>query len=222
MVTLAEAFEKQTGYEVTPVFGSTGKLYAQIRNGAPYDAFFSADVERPLLLQEEGRTVPGTRFTYAIGKVVLWSPDPDLVDADGTVLHESAVNGNAFRFVALANPILAPYGRAAEQVLRARGVWDALQGRMVRGEDIGQAFQYVYSGNAELGFVSLAQLVDPAGPLSGVDAMGSHWEPPQALYDPIEQQAVLLQENPVARAFLDYVRSPAAQEIIHRYGYGTR
>ncbi|MEQ9103438.1 MAG: molybdate ABC transporter substrate-binding protein [Rhodothermales bacterium] len=218
---LAHAFEAQTGHVVTPVPGSTGKLYAQIRNGAPFDAFFAADVERPRLLEEEGRAVPGTRFTYAIGTLVLWSPDPDLVDADGAVLNPAEGDAGAFRFrfLALANPTLAPYGKAAEQVLRARGVWDALQDRMVRGENIGQAYQYVYSGNAELGFVALSQLMGPGGVATDIGRTGSRWEPPQALYDPIAQQAVLLTENKVARDFLDFVRSPAARDIIHGYGY---
>lgn len=208
---IAQAFEKQTGHQVTLVFGSTGKHYAQIKNGAPFEAFFAADVKRPKLLEEEGAAQPGSRFTYAIGKVVLWSPNQDLVDADAEVL-----NSDQFRHLAVANPELAPYGKAAEQVMKAKGAWEALRGRMVRGENIGQTFQFVYSGNAELGFVALSQIKKP-----GAAIEGSYWEPEQSLYDSIEQQAVLLKNNDVARDFLAFVRSEPAREIIHGYGYGT-
>lgn len=209
---IATTFEDRTGNEVTLIFGSTGKHYAQIRNGAPFDAFFAADEERPRLLEEEGLALPGSRFTYAIGKLVLWSPAQDMVDAEGEVLKSGS-----FRYMALANPKTAPYGRAAQQVLQAQGVWKALAGRMVRGENIGQAFQFVRSGNAELGFVAYAHIKRPDTAITG-----SYWEPPQSLYDPIAQQAVLLKENAVAREFLDFARTDAAQKIIQGYGYGIR
>lgn len=208
---ITEAFEETTEHEVVLIFGSTGKHYAQIKNGAPYEAFFAADVRRPKLLEAEGIAQPGSRFTYAIGRVVLWSPDPGLVDAKGEVLDQSA-----FRYLAIANPKLAPYGKAAEQIMRARGLWDGLQGRMVRGENIGQTFQFVHSGNAELGFVALSQIRKP-----GTETKGSHWLPPQSLYDQVDQQAVLLKDNDLARAFLAFARSDQAHTIIRSYGYGV-
>jgi molybdate transport system substrate-binding protein len=208
---IAGRFEAETGHRVVLAFGSTGRLYAQIKNGAPFEAFFAADVEHPERLEVEGIARPGSRFTYAVGRVVLWSPRPDMVDAEGGVL-----NTGAFRHIAIANPRLAPYGHAAEQVLRARGVWDGLQGRIVRGENIGQTFQFVKSGNAELGFVAYAQVRRPNGAIEG-----SIWEPPQSLYRPIEQQAVLIKEEAPARAFMSFVKRDEARVIIHRYGYGT-
>lgn len=206
---IAGLFEQESGHRVIPVFGSTGKHYAQIRHGAPFDAFFAADAERPKRLENEGVARPGSRFTYAVGKVVLWSPDATAVDKQGKVL-----SSGDFRYLALANPKLAPYGKAAEQVMRARGVWGALRGRMVRGENIGQTFQFVNSGNAELGFVANSQIKRP-----GDTIKGSYWEPPQSLYSPIEQQAVLLKDNGIAREFLDFVKGGKAREIIQGYGY---
>ena len=208
---LATRFEAGSGHKVTLSFGSTGKHYAQIRNGAPFHAFFAADVKRPQLLDEEGVALPGSRFTYAIGKIVLWSPKKSIVDAQGKVLEEGA-----FRHLAIASPKLAPYGKAARQVLQDRGIWEALQNRMVRGENIGQTFQFVKSGNAELGFVALSQVKHPANAIEG-----SWWEVPQSLYTPIEQQAVLLRESDAARAFLAFVKSDASLEIIRGFGYAT-
>jgi molybdate transport system substrate-binding protein len=207
--TLAQRFEATSGHKVTLSFGSTGKHYAQIKHGAPFDAFFAADVRRPELLEKEKLTVPGSRFTYARGTLLLWSPTPGYVDAEGKVL----VYGN-FRHLAIANPKLAPYGRAAQQVLQARGLWNRIRLRLVRGENIAQAFQYVQSGNAELGFVAAAQVMRPGQPVEG-----SWWQVPQALYSPIEQQAVLLKDSAAARAFLDFVRSDEALAIIHGFGY---
>ncbi|MDT8387459.1 MAG: molybdate ABC transporter substrate-binding protein [Thiogranum sp.] len=208
---VAEAFEKKAGHEVVLISGSTGKHYAQIINGAPFDAFFAADARRPRLLEEESVAVPGSRFTYAIGKLVLWSPDPALIDANARVLS----HGN-FRHLALANPKLAPYGKAAEQVMRARGVWEALQGRMVHGENVGQTFQFVKTGNAELGFVAYSQIKR-----AGDSTEGSFWEPPQSLYTPIEQQAVLLKDHPVARELMGFAKGDQARKIIRAHGYGT-
>jgi molybdate transport system substrate-binding protein len=213
---IARVFEEKSGHRVTLVFGSTGKHYAQIKNGAPFEAFFAADVRRPELLEEEAVALAGSRFTYAIGKVVLWSPDPALVDAEASVLSQGG-----FRHLALANPRLAPYGKAAEQVMQAKGLWSALQGRMVRGENIGQTFSFVKSGNAELGFVALSQISKPGADIPFAHIKGSFWQPPQSLYDPIEQQAVLLKDNAVARDFMDFVKGEAARAIIERYGYGA-
>ena len=211
MQDVARLFEQKTGHRVVLVFGSTGKHYAQIRNGAPFEVFFAADIERPQRLEQESVAQVDSRFTYAIGKLVLWSPDTGVVDPMGRVLN----TGN-FRFLAVANPRLAPYGRAAEQIIRAQGARGRLHGRMVRGENIGQAFQFVKSGNAELGFVSLSQIKQPGKPVEG-----SYWNVPQSLYTPIEQQAVVLQDNPIAFAFAEFVKSDGAREIIQAYGYGV-
>ncbi len=209
--SIAKRFEARTDHNVTLILGSTGKHYAQIKNGAPFDAFFSADVRRPELLEKEGVALPGSRFTYAVGKVVLWSPKVGYVDPNGSVLERGK-----FRYLAIANPKLAPYGKAAQEILQARGLWDGLPGRIVRGENIGQTFMFVKSGNAELGFVAYSQVKRPNQPIEG-----SFWEVPQALYTPIEQQAVLLKDSGAARAFLSFVRSDEALKIIHKYGYDT-
>jgi molybdate transport system substrate-binding protein len=206
---IARRFEAGTNHKVTLIFGSTGKQYAQIKNGAPFDAFFAADVHRPELLEKERIALPGSRFTYAVGKVVLWSPVTGYVDHEGRVLKQGD-----FRYLAIANPDLAPYGRAAREVLQARGLWDSLGRRLVRGENIGQAFQFVKSGNAELGFVACSQVTRQGQPIEG-----SFWEVPQALYTPLRQQAVLLRESAAARAFLAFTRSREALKLIHDYGY---
>jgi molybdate transport system substrate-binding protein len=211
MEEIAGRFEKISGHEVTVVAGSTGKHYAQIRNGAPFHAFFAADAERPKRLEAEGMALPGSRFIYAVGKLVLWSPKADYVDPAGTILEHGD-----FRHLAVANPMLAPYGRAAREVLAKRGRWQALQHRMVRGENVSQAFQFVKSGNAELGFVARSQIHR-----QGRATTGSWWEIPDALYTPIEQQAVLLQDDSPARDFLIFVRSEEALKIIRAHGYGT-
>ncbi|MGH8548980.1 MAG: molybdate ABC transporter substrate-binding protein [Methylococcales bacterium] len=209
--TITARFEAGTAHQVTLIFGSTGNHYAQIENGAPFDAFFAADVERPELLENEGLASPGSRFTYAVGKIVLWSPQADYVDPQGKVLQQ-----REFRHLAIANPKLAPYGIAAREVLQAYGVWDVLQSRIVRGENIEQTFQFVASGNAELGFVACSQIRRPGHP-----AAGSFWEVPQSLYSPIEQQAVLLKDNEAARAFLSFVKTDEARTIIQSFGYDT-
>ena len=209
MVAIADQFETETGHTVKLSFGSTGKHYAQIVNGAPFDAFFAADVKRPELLEKEGLGMAGSRFTYAVGKLILWSPEPDLVDPHADILKQGT-----FRHLAIANPKLAPYGVAARQVLQSLELWQDMQGRLVRGENIGQAFQFVASGNAELGFVARSQLKYP-----GQEATGSAWEVPQSLYDPIEQQAVLLNDKQAARAFMSFVHSDSAIRIIRAHGY---
>jgi molybdate transport system substrate-binding protein len=206
-----DSFEVETGHKVTLAFGSTGKHYAQIVNGAPFDAFFAADVRRPKLLEQEGLVVPESRFTYALGKLILWSPDAALVDAEGGVLEHGE-----FRHLAIANPKLAPYGLAAREVLQKRGFWDDMSKRLVRGENIGQAFQFVASGNAELGFVARSQLMRP-----GFENEGSYWDVPAELYTPIEQQAVLLKDSEAARAFMSFMRSKEAIRIIRDHGYET-
>lgn len=209
MTSLARDFEENSGHKVKLVFGSTGKHYAQIRNGAPFDAFFAADIKRPRLLEEEGITVSGSRFTYATGKLILWSPMSDYVDSEGEVLK----HGN-FDHLAIANPKLAPYGRAAREVLQSRGLWNEMKYKAVRGENIGQAFQFVSSGNAKLGFVALSQVKNIDKPIAG-----SYWEVPQSLYTPIKQQAVLLTNNEAGRSFISYIKSKPALKIISNHGY---
>jgi len=211
ITTLAEQFEANSGHTVSLIFGSTGKHYVQIKNGAPFDAFFAADTKRPELLEKEGVALPGSRFTYAFGKLILWSPQAGYVDPQGKVLEQGA-----FRHLAIANPKLAPYGKAAREVLQAIGVWGALKAKTVRGENISQTFQFVSSGNAELGLVAWSQVKQPGHPMTG-----SWWEVPQALYTPIEQQAVLLKENTAARAFLSFMKTEKSRALIRSFGYDT-
>lgn len=189
MQDIKQAYEQQSGHKVELIFGSTGKIYAQIINGAPFDAFFAADSARPARLEQEGWIQPDSRFSYAIGRIVLWSPDEDLRINDGLVLKTGD-----FHHLAIANPRLAPYGKAAQQVLQASGVWESLQDKIVRGENIAQTFQFVISGNAELGFVALSQLKSQTGQHNN-----NQWLVPDELYDPIEQQAVQLSEKPADR-----------------------
>lgn len=209
MNALVRLYERSTGDKVLVSSGSTGAHYAQIKNGAPFEAFFAADVRRPKLLEDEGVAIPGSRFTYAVGRVVLWSRQPGLVDSEGHVLETGS-----FRHLAIANPKLAPYGAAAREILERRGLWQPLQDRIVRGQDIGQTFSFVYSGSAELGFVAYSQLLHPGRP-----AVGSYWLVPQDLYAPIEQQAVLLKDVPAARQFLDFVKGDEARAVIQSFGY---
>ena len=209
---LADEFGKRSGHRVVLSVGATGKLYAQVVNGAPFEVFLAADDETPARMEREGRAVAGTRLTYAIGRLVLWSRIPGFVDAEARVL-----SGNRFRKLALANPRLAPYGQAAQQVLARLGVADGVRDRLVMGENIAQTLQFVSSGNAELGFIALAQLpeVEQRTP-------GSRWIVPSDLHDPLRQDAVLLARgvgNPAARAFLEHLRSAAGRATIQAGGY---
>ena len=206
---LAARFEKETGHQVKLSFGSTGKQYAQILHGAPFHAWFAADAYRPMRLEEAGRIVPDSRFTYARGRLVLWSPQPGLVDDEGEVLRRGD-----FRHLALANPRLAPYGLAARQALEKLGLWQILQNRLVRGENIGQTYQFVQTGNAELGFVAASQVLGRSR-----TEKGSFWLLPADLHGPIEQQAVLLRDEEAARAFLAFAASEAGRAIIRANGY---
>lgn len=212
MAGIARGFTAATGHTVRLTPGATGKFRAQVEAGAPFDVLLAADAETPAKLLASGRAVPGTAFTYALGRLVLWSATPGLVDGQGAVL-----DGGRFRHLAIANPRLAPYGEAAQQVLRARGQGRQLADRLVVGESIAQAFQFVASGNAELGFVALSQVRVPGKPPAG-----SMWRVPESLYAPIRQDAVLLkpgEANPAARALLDWLRGPQARGEIEAWGY---
>ena len=212
MQRLAALFEQQTGHRVLASYGSTGKFFAQIGNGAPFDVFLSADDETPGKLEQGGAAVPGTRFTYAIGRLALWSRTAGMVDAKGEVLR-----GDGFDRLAIADPRLAPYGAAAVQTLRSLSLLERLQPRFVTGENITQAHQFVATGNAPLGFVALSQVQ-----VDGRIGEGSAWVVPAHLHEPILQQAVLLtkgRDNPAARALLDFLRSEPARALIGRYGY---
>ncbi len=208
---VAMEFEKATGHTVQVASGSSGNFYAQIKNGAPFDVFFSADNERPKLLEDEGLGVKGSRFTYAIGRLVLWSPDPNLVKGEDTLGSES------FKHLAIANPKTAPYGVAAMQVMQKLGVWESVQSRLVMGENLGQTMGFIESGNAELGFLALSQVMDPK-----MKGKGSRWDVPSNLHEPIQQDVVLLakgKENPAAKALMEFMGGPQATAIIVRYGY---
>jgi len=206
---VVQRFEAETKHTVLVSSGSTGNHYAQIKNGAPFEAFFAADAERPRLLEKEGIAVEGSRFRYAVGRLVLWSPEPDYVDDQGRVLEDGD-----FRRLSIANPDLAPYGAAARETLVARGLWERLTPRLATGQDIGQAYAFVQTRNAELGFIALAQIKQPGKPLEG-----SYWIVPESLHRSIEQEAVLLRDVPAARMFLEFVRGAEAREIIRSYGY---
>ena len=212
MQKIAAAFEADTGHKAVLSFGATGKFYAQITNGAPFQVFLSADDTTPARLDREGRTVAGSRFTYAIGQLVLWSPNAHHVDAQGAVLETGD-----FKHLSLANPKLAPYGAAAMQVLDKQGLAAQLQRRIVTGENIAQAYQFVASGNAQLGFVALSQVME-----DGKITKGSAWVVPSDLHEPILQDAVLLasgKDNPAATALMQYLRSVKARAVIKAYGY---
>jgi len=209
---IAARYQQRSGQQLILIFGATGKHYAQIKHGAPFDIFFAADARRPRLLEEEGVAIAGSRFTYARGRLVLWSPREGFVDKQGRVLETKQ-----FTRLAIANPKLAPYGRAAQEVLQAKGLWNALRQRMVRGENISQTYQFVKSGNAEMGFVAYSQILRSNQPIAG-----SYWLIPQTLYQPIEQQVVLLKDNSTIRDFIAYVQGSEAQTIIRTYGYDTQ
>jgi molybdate transport system substrate-binding protein len=212
---LAPLFEQATGHKLVASPGSSGQIYAQIQRGAPYDVFLSADSERPAKLEAEGLAVKGSRFTYAIGRLVLWSPKPGVVDGKGEVLKKPQLG-----FVSLADPRTAPYGAAAEQALTALKLLEPLKAanKLVFGESIAQAQQFVISGHAELGFVSLSQVTDEAGKISG-----SHWLVPEALYKRLDQDAVVLSgssKQALAQQFVAWLRKDAkALAVIRASGY---
>jgi molybdate transport system substrate-binding protein len=208
---VAMEFEKATGHTVQVASGSSGNFYTQIKNGAPFDVFFSADNERPKLLEDEGLGVKGSRFTYAIGRLVLWGPDSNLVKGEDTLRSEK------FKHLAIANPKTAPYGVAAMQAMQKLGVWETVQPRLVLGESLGQTMGFIESGNAELGFLALSQVMD-----SKVKGKGGRWDVPVNLHDPIQQDVVLLtkgKDNPAAKALMEFMGGPQATAIIAHYGY---
>lgn len=217
MQKIAAAFEQTSGHRLALAFGATGKFYAQIKHGAPFTVLLAADAATPARLEEEGLAVAGSRFTYAIGKLVLWSRQAELL-GEGKDEGKKVLSKGEFAHLAIADPKLAPYGAAAMQTLTRLGLADALQSRLVYGESIGQAYQFVASGNAELGFVALAQVLE-----DGKLHAGSAWMVPDQLYEPIRQDAVILRngsEQAAAAELLEFLRSSTAQDIIRAYGYG--
>ena len=210
---LAAGFEQATGHRVQLSYGATGKFYAQIKNGAPFEVLLAADAETPARLEAEGAAVAGSRFTFAVGRLALWSAKPGVVDARGEVLRTGG-----FAHLALANPKLAPYGAAAVEVLTALRLRERLQPRFVQGENVAQTHQFVASGNAEVGFVALSQILQ-----DGTVGAGSAWVVPAGLHRPIRQEAVLLlpgKGRPAAEAWLAYLRGERARAIIAAFGYG--
>lgn len=210
---LIAAFAEATGLEAVASYGSTGKLYAQIDNGAPFDVFLAADSERPEILEQNGQGAADTRFTYARGKLALWSP------TSGTFANpQTWLESGDFARLAIANPKTAPYGLAAREVLSEMNLWEPLQERLVRGDSIAQTFQFVASANAESGFVALSQV------RAWDESEGSLWVVPQTYYSPINQQAILLtrsKQNAAAHQWLEFLRSEKARDIIESFGYET-
>ncbi len=214
MQRIAAEFERDTGHKLLISSGATGSFYAQIKNGAPYEVLLAADADTPARLVKEGSAVAASQFTYAVGKLVLWSAQPGVVDGAGDVLKKGH-----FEHIALANARLAPYGAAAVQAMKALGVYDALKPKFVTGENIAQTYQFVSSGNAAMGFVALSQV------LRDGKIEGSAWLVPTQLYQPIRQDAVLLEKGrgkPAADAFMTYLRGAKAARVIGGYGYELR
>ena len=217
MQHIAKAFEQDTGHKAQLAFGATGKFYAQIKNGAPFAVLLAADDETPARLEKEGLAIASTRFTYATGRLALWSKSPNLVDDKGEVLRNNNLNKIGIQKIALADPKLAPYGRAAMEVIHKLGVQDNVVPKLVQGESIGQTYQFVSTENAQLGFVALSQI--------SVDeriTQGSAWVVPQSMHAPLKQDAVLLKvgkDNAAAHALLKYLQGDTAKAIVTRYGY---
>jgi molybdate transport system substrate-binding protein len=220
LAALAEGFTRDTGHRLRITSGATGKFYAQIQAGAPFDVLLAADQDTPAKLVHEGLAQASSRVTYATGRLVLWSKSATLVDNNGTVLTQGS-----FKHLAIANPKVAPYGRAAMQVLQARGAAAALAPRLVMGESVAQAYQFVFTGNAELGFVALSQIRSP-----NTTATGSWWLVPRELHAPIAQDAVLLRkaadpaagpaaDRSAAQALLDHLRKPQTVQLLRQFGY---
>ncbi|MRT19632.1 molybdate ABC transporter substrate-binding protein [Comamonas sp. CAH-2] len=212
MQKIAAEFAKDTGHKAELSFGATGKFYAQISNGAPFGVLLAADDTTPAKIASEGKGVADSRFTYAVGKLVLWSKQDGYVDAQGAVLKTGK-----FQHVAIANPKLAPYGLAAEQTLTQLGLLEQIKPKFVQGENIGQTYQFAATGNAELGFVALSQVME-----DGKIKSGSAWLVPSSMHEPIRQDAIVLntaKDNAAAKALMDYLRGDKARAIITSYGY---
>jgi molybdate transport system substrate-binding protein len=208
-------FTKDTGHTIEITTGATGKLYAQISEGAPFAILLSADAKTPAKLEQEGKAVPGSRFTYAVGKLSLWSGDAGRIGDD----PKAALTAAETLHVAIANPDLAPYGIAAREALTAMGLWDTIQPKIVMGENIGQTFSMVESGAAQMGFIATSAIAAPGGA-----PKGSRYDVPQSMFTPIKQDAILLKAgegNKAAIAFLDYLKSDKAKAIVASFGYGT-
>ncbi|MCV0395657.1 MAG: molybdate ABC transporter substrate-binding protein [Rhizobiaceae bacterium] len=206
-------FKDKTGHDIIATIGSTGKLYAQTLEGAPFDAMLSADTATPERLVADGKAVDGSSFTYAVGRLALWSANPARIDGDGRAVLEDP----ELRYVAIANPSLAPYGAAARETLQALGLWETLQLKIAIGQNIGQTFSMVSTGAAEIGFVALSSVLSPRA-----GGQGSRWDVPQEFHEPIRQDAVLLEhgaDNMAAKAFLNFLRSPEAVKVIESHGY---
>jgi molybdate transport system substrate-binding protein len=217
LAALAPGFATSTGHSLKISNGATGKFYTQIQAGAPFDVLLAADEATPAKLAQEGHALAASQFTYAMGRLVLWSATPGLVDATGAVLGRGD-----FRYLAMANPKTAPYGRAAMQVLKHLALTEALRRKWVVGESVAQAYQFVATGNAELGFVALSQLPLKQG-RPDPDAAGSFWLVPASMHEPLRQDAVLLKagaNNPAATALLTYLKTDAARRVLQDFGYG--
>ena len=217
MQKIAKAFEQDTGHKAQLAFGATGKFYAQIKNVAPFAVLLAADDETPARLEKEGLAVAGTRFTYATGRLVLWSKSANLVDDKGEVLRSPRLDQLGIHKIAMADPKLAPYGIAAMEVINKLGVQTNVIPKLVQGESIGQTYQFVSTENAQLGFVALSQIS-----IDGRITQGSAWVVPQSMHAPLKQDAVLLnagKDNAAAHALLKYLQGDTAKAIITRYGY---
>jgi molybdate transport system substrate-binding protein len=217
MQKIAQAYEQDTGHKAKLEFGSTGKFYAQIKNGAPFDVLLAADDETPERLEKEGLALVGTRFTYATGRLALWSKQPHLVDDKGDVLRSNNLESIGIFKIAIADPKLAPYGAAAMEVIQRLGLQVAVTHKLVQGESIGQTYQFVSTENAQLGFVALSQIS-----FDGRITQGSAWVVPQSMHTPLKQDAVLLNSgtgNAAAIALLKYLQGDKAKSIIRQYGY---
>jgi molybdate transport system substrate-binding protein len=205
---IATAFKAKTGHDLVLSFGASGQFYTQITQDAPFEVFLSADSARPKKLEDDGLGVKGSRFTYAIGKLVLWSKTPGVVNGEQTLKDAT------FAKVSICNPAAAPYGQAAVETMQALKLYDTLKPKFVEGANISQAYQFVQTGNAEVGFVALSQVINTKE--------GSRWMVPQSLYQPITQDAVLLKKgeaNEAAKAFLDFLKGPESRAVIEKYGY---
>lgn len=212
MQKIAQVFEQDTGHKAVLSFGATGAFYAQIKNGAPFEVLLAADDETPARIEREGLGVAGSRFTYATGKLVLWSKQPALVDDEGAILRTGK-----FERIAVANPKLAPYGAAAIETMTKMGVLADVQPKIVQGDNIAQTYQFIATENAQLGFVALSQVIS-----DGRISQGSAWIVPENLHAPIRQDAVLLttgKDNPAAAALLSFLKSEKARAVIRSYGY---